>query len=120
MPGVNLLALLLMETVTVVLSPTASDEPVEDKLSHVCTFDAVQLIELPPVLVRVYVLLDGLNGPPSVPEALSPSAGVTERATGVASTGKLIVRAIPAIVNCSPLEPVVIILGKLDKVEGKV
>ena len=48
-PAVRLLAPLLIETVTVVLAPAANVPPAEDRVTHDCPLDAVQLIELPPV-----------------------------------------------------------------------
>ena len=48
-PAVRVLALPLIETVTVVLAPAPNVPLVEDRLTHDCPLDAVQLIELPPV-----------------------------------------------------------------------
>jgi len=45
----RLFALLLIDTVTVVLAPPASVPLVEKRLSQVCATDAVQLMELLPV-----------------------------------------------------------------------
>ena len=74
-----MLASLLMETVTVVLAPAASVPLVEERLTQVCTFEAVQFIELPPVFCSVYPWLEGLKDPPWVPEEVRPSGGVTVR-----------------------------------------
>ena len=51
--GARLLALLLIDTVTVVLAPDANVPLVLDRLTHACPFEAVQLSELPPGFVSV-------------------------------------------------------------------
>jgi hypothetical protein len=58
-------------------APAASVPPVADKFTHDCTFDAVQFIGAVPVFVSVYAWLDGVNGPPAVPDEIRPPAGVT-------------------------------------------
>jgi hypothetical protein len=67
----------LIDAVTVVFAPAASVPPVADKVTHDCAFDAVQSIGEPPVFVIVYDRLDGVNGPPAVPDEVNPPAGVT-------------------------------------------
>jgi hypothetical protein len=42
-----------METVTVVLAPDPKVPLADDKVTHACPFEAVQLIEPPPVFVTV-------------------------------------------------------------------
>jgi hypothetical protein len=64
----------LIDAVTVVLAPAASGPPADDKVTHVCVFVAVQAIEAVPVFVSVYDWLDGVNGPPAVPEEVRPPA----------------------------------------------
>ena len=49
----RLLALLLIEAVTVVVAPGAKVPLVDDRVTHAWPFDAVQLIEIPPVFWRV-------------------------------------------------------------------
>jgi hypothetical protein len=55
---------------------------------------AVQLIKVPPVLVRVYEALIGLNGPPMVPVEVNPVAGVTLKAPAIAFTVRLTLRVV--------------------------
>jgi hypothetical protein len=71
--------LLLIETVTVTEAAAARVPLVGETLIQVRLSEAVQNSELPPVFVRVYALLVGLNGPPCVPDDVRPVAGVTER-----------------------------------------
>src|SRR5512134_1241968 len=73
---------MLIDAVTVVFAPAASVPPADDSVTHDCTFDAVQLIDVPPVFVNVYCWLDGLNGPPGAPVEERPPAGVTDIAPG--------------------------------------
>ena len=75
--------MLFIVTVTVVLAPAGNVPVVDDKLTHGWSFTAVQEIELPPMFSSVYVLVDGLNGPPSFPDDVNPSSGVTERTPGL-------------------------------------
>jgi hypothetical protein len=93
----------LIETVTVAVAPAASVPPVADKVTHDCTFDAVQLIEAVPVFVSVYAWLDGVNGPPNVPVEVRPPAGVTD--SGPATFAALTVRE-KAFVDEALLAPV--------------
>jgi hypothetical protein len=67
----------LIDAVTVVFAPAASVPPAADKVTHDATFDAVQFIGAVPVFVTVYDWLDGVNGPPAVPDEVRPPAGVT-------------------------------------------
>jgi hypothetical protein len=67
----------LIDAVTVVFAPAASVPPAADKVTHDATFDAVQFMEAAPVFVSVYDWLDGVNGPPAVPDEVRPPAGVT-------------------------------------------
>jgi hypothetical protein len=71
----------LIETVSVVLPP---DESVPEVLDRVTQFTptrwlAVQLMLVLPGLLRVYTMLDGENGPPTLPDEASPLDGETER-----------------------------------------
>jgi hypothetical protein len=66
-----------IDTVTVTGAPAASVPPVADKVTHDATFVAVQFIGAVPVFVSVYDTLDGVNGPPAVPDEVRPPAGVT-------------------------------------------
>jgi hypothetical protein len=83
-----------IDTVTGVPAPAASVPPAADKVTHDCTFDAVQFIGAVPVFVSVYDWLDGVNGPPAVPDEVRPPAGVTVigPATFAALTVRLTVR----------------------------
>ena len=47
--GLRLLALLLMEAVTVVVAPAFKVPLVAERVTQACVFEAVQLIEVPPV-----------------------------------------------------------------------
>ena len=79
----RLFALLLIDTVTVVLVPAAKLPPVDDSVTHDCVLPAVQTSEgLPalPVFVNVYETLGGLNGPPTGPEEVRPPVGETDNA----------------------------------------
>jgi hypothetical protein len=58
------LALLLIETVTVVLAPALRVPFVEESVIQVRTLEAVQLIELFPIFCNVKTLVDGVKGPP--------------------------------------------------------
>jgi len=71
-----------MEAVTVAVALGASVPAVAERLTQVCPLDADQLIEVPPMFWRVYVWLEGMNGPPWVPEELRPVAGLTVRTPG--------------------------------------
>ena len=73
----------MIETVTVVEAPDAKLPLFEDSVTQLCVLDTFQLIELPPVFCNVKAWLDGLKGPPWVPEAFSPPTGVIERDPGV-------------------------------------
>ena len=73
-------------TVTVAVAPAASVPLPDDKVTHVCVFAAVQAIEVPPVFVSVYDTLDGVNGPPTVPDEVRPPA-VTDREPGKVTIG---------------------------------
>jgi hypothetical protein len=88
----------LIDTVTLSVAPAASVPPADDSVTHVCVFDAVQLIEVPPVFVNVYCWLDGLNGPPGAPEEDMPPAGVTDIAPAAAFTVMLTVAVLPSAV----------------------
>jgi hypothetical protein len=65
-------------------APAASVPPVADKVTHDCTFDAVQFIGAVPVFVSVYDRFDGVNGPPAVPDEVRPPAGDTVIGPGIA------------------------------------
>jgi len=82
----------LIDTVTLSVAPAASVPPADDSVTHVCVFDPVQLIEVPPVFVNVYCWLDGLNGPPGAPEEDMPPAGDTDSApvTGAETVNELV------------------------------
>ena len=71
------MAPLLIDTVTVVVPPTASVPDAADRLTQDLVAAAVQFREAVPVFVSVYTTLDGVNGPPTTPEELSPVAGST-------------------------------------------
>jgi hypothetical protein len=73
----------LIDAVTVAVAPAASVPPAADKVTHVCVFDAVQLIEAVPVFVSVYAWLDGVNGPPNVPVEVRPPKGDTDSGPAV-------------------------------------
>ena len=49
----KLLALLLMDAMTVVVAPAAKVPLAVERLTQLCPFAAVQLIEVPPVFWRV-------------------------------------------------------------------
>ena len=55
---------------TVVFAPAARLPPEDDSVTQDCALDAVQLIDWPPVFDNVNDWLEGLNGPPAVPEEL--------------------------------------------------
>jgi len=55
--------------------------------------DADQLIAVPPVFWRVYAWLEGLNGPPWIPEELTPVAGLTVRTPGEAKLAVIVLAA---------------------------
>jgi hypothetical protein len=99
-----------IDAVTVAVAPAASEPLVDDSVTHVCVFAADQLIDAPPVFVSVYSTLDGLNGPPTVPEDVSPVAGATDIAPAVAagwsfaSPGKNRALISTMFVNVSPSE----------------
>ena len=86
----------MIDAVTVAVAPAASVPPAADKVTHVCTFDAVQFIEAVPVFVTVYDWLDGVNGPPAVPVEVRPPAGVT--VIGPATVAALTVRLTARVV----------------------
>src|SRR5258708_177018 len=76
--GARPLALPLSEAVTVVLAPAASEPLVAESVSQLAVLAALQFTDPEPILFRVYVLLDGLNGPPCAPALDKPlAAGVT-------------------------------------------
>jgi hypothetical protein len=52
-PGVKLLASLLIETVTVVLAPAPRVPLVEERVSQISPLEVVQSIELFPIFVNV-------------------------------------------------------------------
>ncbi len=85
---------MLTDTVTVILPPAAKVPLLVERLIHVCDLLAVQSRELPPVLVRRYVIELGLKGPPTFPDAFRPPAGVTAKSPGVAFTVKLTERLV--------------------------
>ena len=78
------------------VAPAASVPPAADKVTHVCTFDAVQFIEAVPVFVTVYDWLDGVNGPPSRPRGgQAPGGRHRHRAGhGAALTVRLTARVV--------------------------
>jgi len=77
----------LIDAVTVVLAPAASVPPVADKVTHDAAFDAVQFIGAVPVFASVYAWLDGVNGPPTVPdEVRAPAETVIGPAVVAAAT----------------------------------
>ena len=71
------MAALLIETVTLALAPGLSVPLVDERVTQLCAFAAVQLRGEPPELVSVYAIDEGLNGPPTVPEEVNPPAGNT-------------------------------------------
>jgi hypothetical protein len=75
-----------IDAVTVAVAPAASVPPADDKVTHVCVFAAVQVIDVPPVFVSVYDALDGVNGPPTVPEDVRLPAD-NDNAPGVMTIG---------------------------------
>ena len=75
----KLLALLLMDAMTVVVAPAAKVPLAAERVTQLCPLAALQLIEVPPIFWRVWAWLDGLKGPPELPEEDSPVEGVTER-----------------------------------------
>ena len=77
--------MLLIDTVTVTLTPAAK-LPLVGATVYQLPFDAVQLIELPPVFWSVYVVLVGLKGPPCVPDDEKFVVGVTDKDPSVAFT----------------------------------
>jgi hypothetical protein len=66
-----------IDAVTVVAAPAASVPPAADKVTHDCAFVADQFIGAVPVFVSVYDRIDGVNGPPAVPDEVRPPAGDT-------------------------------------------
>jgi hypothetical protein len=93
----------LTDAVTVVVAPAASVPPVDDRVTHVCPFDADQVIGAVPAFFSVYATLDGVNGPPTVPAEARPPAGVTD--SGPATAAALTVTE-RALVDEAPLAPV--------------
>ena len=51
--GVRLLAVLLIDTVTVVVAPAVKVPPVLDSVTHAAVFEAVQFNDVPPVFCKV-------------------------------------------------------------------
>jgi hypothetical protein len=100
-PAVRLFAPELIDTVTVAVAPAASVLPADDKVTHVCPFDAVQAIGAVPVFVSVYDTLDGVNGPPAVPVEVRPPAGDT--VSGPATDAALTVRLTGRVVFPVPV-----------------
>ena len=92
-PGDRLFALLLIDTDTVALAPAAKLPLVGDTVYQL-PFEAVQLIELPPVFCNVYDALDGLNAPPCAPDDVNPVDGVTLSTPGVVFTVRLTDRVV--------------------------
>src|SRR5579862_2803554 len=77
-PGKRLLAFPLRETVTLVLAPPARVPLAGEIVSQLVVLVALQLTDPEPMFTRLYVLLDGLNGPPLLPLLEKPpAAGVT-------------------------------------------
>jgi hypothetical protein len=75
---------LLIDIVTVALAPAAKLPLVGDTVYQL-PFDAVQLIDAPPVFWSVYVVLKGLKEPPCVPDDEKFVVGVTDNDPGVAT-----------------------------------
>ena len=94
-----------MVTSTVVVAPAASDPPAAESVTQPSSFDAVQLIDWPPVFESVYVWLVGENGPPWLPDEVSPPAGVTDKTP--AEGGELTVKDTPRVVLPFPFEVLV-------------
>src|SRR5579859_2588412 len=74
-----------MEAVTIAFDPGANVPDAAESVSHVADLLAVQLNVAPPELLRVYVWLTGLKGPPTVPADTKPDNGVIESCAGVAT-----------------------------------
>ena len=72
------LALLLVDTVTLADCPAVRDPLLGVTVTQLCVLEADHESVPPPVFVTVYVLLDGLNGPPCCPDELSQSDGDTD------------------------------------------
>jgi len=94
-------------------APAASVPPVADKVTHDCVFVADQFIEAVPVFVSVYDRLDGVNGPPAVPDEVRPPPGVTVIGPATDTEGKLAALPgyVPALIsvrfeNRSPSESI--------------
>ena len=83
-----------IDAVTVAVAPAASVPAVADKVTHDCAFDAVQFIGAVPAFVSVYDWVDGVNGPPAVPDEVRPPAGVT--VSGPATVAAFTVNVSPA------------------------
>jgi len=71
-----------------VVVPAANVPPVDDKVTHDATFDAVQAIEAVPLFLSVYIWLTGVYVLPTVHDEVRPPAGVTASgpATDAAAT----------------------------------
>ena len=101
-PEPRLFALLLMETVTVVVAPGAK-VPLSgvERSTQSMVFETLQLMGVLLVFCKVYTLFEGLKGPPCVPEEAKPFGGVT-KSTGAAFTVSSLVGTFLRIVVPSP------------------
>src|SRR5262249_61362036 len=63
-PGGNVLALALRKTVMFVVAPTARTPPLAERENQFVVLPMSQLSGWPPVLASVYVVKEGVNGPP--------------------------------------------------------
>ena len=61
----------------VVLAPGIKVPLVTDMSIHDCVLDAVQSRDELPVLVRVYAMLEGMKGPPCIPDETKISVART-------------------------------------------
>src|SRR2546429_694529 len=97
-----------MLTMMFVEPPPASAPLVADRVVQLVFLEAVQFSVTLPVFWSVYDWLDGLNGPPCVPEEVSPVAGVTDRFAGaltVNATARVVVpAALVVLVNVTVSE----------------
>jgi hypothetical protein len=73
--------------------------PADDKVTHDATFVAVQFIEAVPVFVTVYDRLDGVNGPPAVPDEVRPPAGDTDNAPAAVAAATVMGMVVVALTS---------------------
>ena len=81
-PTFKVLALALIEAVTVVLAPAARVPLVVLRSTQLAVLAAVQSMSVLPGLLSVYCSDEGVNGPPKFPDEVNPPAGVTARVPG--------------------------------------